>query len=247
MKKIALPLILITSLCVGAGKPAKKRSVKAEKSVPVEQSVESPVEKSPRVEHVRKGMAQNRIANVIYDRWSPRAMSGESISDEQIKSLFEAVRFAPSSYNGQPWRFVYAKRETGHWVTLFNLLVDFNKTWCINAALLGVIISKNTYDNGNPNPTHSFDAGAAWQNLSLQGSIDGLVVHGMSGFDYAQAKEVLQIPDGYTIEAMFAVGKPGPLESLPEYLRKIEAPSPRNPIESFIFEGVFKEQQDGAE
>ena len=191
--------------------------------------------------HPRKGMAEYRVSDVIYDRWSPRAMSGESISEQQLKTLFEAARFAPSSFNGQPWRFVYAIKNSKYWNVFFDLLVDFNKMWCKNASALVVIISKNDYEKGQPNPTHSFDTGAAWQNIALQGSLDGLVVHGMSGFDYQKAKEVLHVPEGYTVEAMFAVGKPGALEELPEDMQKTENPAPRKTQNHFVFEGVFQE------
>src|SRR5213594_1415571 len=102
------------------------------------------------------------VLNLIINRWSPRAMSGEPISDVQLMTLFEAARWAPSSYNNQPWRFIYAKRNSKHWDTILNLLVDFNKQWCANASALVVIISKKTFDyNGKPSVTHQFDSGAA--------------------------------------------------------------------------------------
>ena len=85
------------------------------------------------------------INSIFTNRWSPRAMSGEKISNEQLLSLFEAARWAPSSYNGQPWRFIYAHRETAHWDTLFNLLIPFNQGWAKNSAVLVVIISKKTF------------------------------------------------------------------------------------------------------
>lgn len=187
-----------------------------------------------------------KVANSIINRWSPRAMSGESISNEELLSLFEAARWAPSSYNSQPWRFVYAKRDSKDWQTLFDLLVPFNQEWCKNAAVLIVIISKNDLeypkDSGEfqPSRTHSFDTGAAWENLALQGSMNGLVVHGMEGFDYDKAKEVLHVPDGYTVEAMCAVGKPGNKEDLPEEMQEYENMSDRNPVKDFVLEGSFK-------
>ena len=149
------------------------------------------------------------IEKLILNRWSPRALSGESITDEQLMTLFEAARWAPSSYNNQPWRFIYAKRDTAQWNTLFNLLGDFNKSWAHNAAVLVVIFSAEKTDKGYPIRTHSFCTGAAWQNLALQAFSMGLVAHGMEGFDYDKAKKDLRIPEGYTVEAMCAIGKPG--------------------------------------
>src|SRR5579885_1803542 len=88
-------------------------------------------------------IADYPVADIIVDRWSPRAMSGELITDQELMSLFEAARWAPSSYNGQPWRFIYAKRDTQQWYSLFNLLIDFNKQWVDKAAVLIVVVSKN--------------------------------------------------------------------------------------------------------
>jgi nitroreductase len=175
-------------------------------------------------------------------RWSARAFSGEPITDQELMQLFEAARWAPSSFNNQPWRFVYAKKGTPAWDTLFNLMVDFNKSWAHNAGALIVIASKETTEKNHAIPTHSFDTGAAWQNLALQAASMGLVAHGMSGFDYAKAKEVLHIPDGYTVEAMIAIGRPGSVENLPEELRAMESAKDRNPVESFTFEGRFPDQ-----
>jgi len=180
------------------------------------------------------------IHPVILNRWSPRSMTGESLTDDELMPLFEAARWAPSSYNNQHWRFVYAKRETEHWDMLFNLLVEFNQQWCKNAAALVVIVSKKTFDhNDKPARTHSFDAGAAWENLAIEGTQRGFVVHGMEGFDYDKAKEVLGIPDDYQVEAMCAIGKRGKKEDLPADMQEKEAPSDRRPLKEIVFEGKF--------
>lgn len=182
------------------------------------------------------------IVDLIVDRWSPRAMSGASITDDELMTLFEAARWAPSSFNGQPWRFIYAKRDTPAWNSIYDLMVQANKDWAKNAAVLIVIVSRNTFTyNNKPSRTHSFDTGSAWENLALQGSAMGLVVHGMEGFDYDKAKEVLRIPDGYTVEAMCAIGHPGKKEDLPAKMQEAEKPSDRKPLTEFAFEGVFKE------
>lgn len=180
------------------------------------------------------------VAPYIIDRWSPRALSGASISDQELMTLFEAARWAPSSYNNQPWHFIYAKRGTESWQRLFNLMVGFNQSWAQRAAVLIVLISSNTFENGKPSRTHSFDSGAAWENLALQAAYMGLIAHGMEGFDYARAKKELSIPDGYTVEAMIAVGKPGEIEDLPKEVQEREKPSDRKPLTASISEGVFK-------
>jgi nitroreductase len=180
---------------------------------------------------------------VFPQRWSPRALSGKEITEEELFSTFEAARWAPSSYNNQPWRFLYARRNTAAWDLFFNLLVEPNKVWCKNAAVLVVVISKTTFDhNGKPSKTHSYDTGAAWGYLALQGSMNNLVVHGMQGFDYAKAKEVLEIPDDYQVEAMAAIGRPGRKEDLPEEVQKREMPSDRKKISEISFEGKFQKK-----
>ena len=185
--------------------------------------------------------ADHAIDNLFLDRWSPRAMSGEEIPQEDLMVLFEAARWAPSSYNNQPWRILYARRNSEHWPLFFDLLMDVNKGWARNAGVLLLFISKTTLDlNGKPSITHSFDAGAAWENLALQGMLKGYVVHGMQGFDYERAKVVLNVPDGYRVEAMAAIGKPGAKETLPEELQKREAPNARRKLEDTIREGPFQ-------
>ncbi len=196
------------------------------------------MKEDPAIHQTRK--PDHPIHPLILNRWSPRAMTGEALSEGEILSLFEAARWAPSCYNEQPWRFLYAKRDTPHWPQFFNLLVDFNKQWCQNAAVLGLALSRKTFErNGKPSATHSFDAGAAWENLSLEGTSRGLVVHGMGGFDYQKAKHDLKVPDEYEVLAMFAIGKRAPKESLPDELRKREAPAERKKLGEFVFQGEF--------
>lgn len=190
---------------------------------------------------VKQRKSDYPIDSLFINRWSPRALSGESMSDEELFILFEAARWAPSSYNGQPWRFIYAKRETPAWQTIFDLMVPFNQSWAKNAAVLVVVISRNKFEfNGKPEKTHSYDTGAAWQNLSLQAHLSGIVAHGMEGFDYERAKKVLAIPDDYTVEAMIALGKPGNVKDLPAELQEKEVLSDRKTVKEIAFEGKFK-------
>ncbi|MBV9673614.1 MAG: nitroreductase family protein [Verrucomicrobia bacterium] len=188
-----------------------------------------------------KRQADHPVEKIFLDRWSPRAMSGDSISQEELLTLFEAARWAPSSYNNQPWRFLYAHRDTPEWPAFLDLLVDANKIWAKNAAVLVLIVSKKTFDhNSKPSITHSFDAGAAWGSLALQASQSGLVTHGMQGFDYDKAKTVLQIPDEFQVEAMVAIGRPGRKEDLPPEVQERETPNGRRPLAASIFEGAFR-------
>jgi nitroreductase len=184
--------------------------------------------------------ADHLIEPLFLQRWSPRAMNGEPLREGEILSLFEAARWAPSTYNEQEWRFLYGRRETPEWATFFNLLVEGNQAWCDQAAMLGVVLSHKVFTrNGKPNPVHTFDAGLAYENLALQGAAMGLVVHGMQGFDYERARRDLNVPEDYSVEAMFAVGRPGDPAKLPESLRDKEQPSGRKPVEEIICEGKF--------
>ncbi len=179
-------------------------------------------------------------ADLFVRRWSPRAMSGVAVPPDVLLRLFEAARWAPSSYNGQPWRFLYAVRDTPHWLTLFGLMGEFNQGWCARAGALVVIVSRKQFEhNGQPSITHSYDAGAAWENFALQGSMLGLVVHGMQGFDYDKARRDLHVPEPFQVEAMAAVGYPGDPATLDESLRQREQPSDRKPLSEIVFEGRF--------
>ncbi len=184
-------------------------------------------------------IATFQIDRIFLDRWSPRAMSGEEIPEEELMKLFEAARWAPSSMNNQPWRILYALRGSEHWPSFFNLLVDSNKVWCVNAAALVLFVSKTTHESGAPCRTHSYDCGAAWMSFALQGFMNGLVIHGMQGFDYDLARTSLGIPDGYDVEAMAAVGRPGRVEDLPENLQKREIPSGRRTADTTVCAGPF--------
>ncbi len=181
------------------------------------------------------------INPLILNRWSPRSMTGEELNNNDIMSLFEAARWAPSSFNNQPWRFIYAKRNTGYWDRLFNLLADGNKTWAKNAALLAVVISRKNFEfNGKPARTHQFDAGSAWENLALEASSRGIVAHGMQGFDYEKAKAELKIPADFEVMAMIAIGKRGPKENLPTELQDKEKPNDRKALKDIIMEGTYR-------
>ncbi|MDT7779777.1 MAG: hypothetical protein QOC99_2289 [Acidobacteriota bacterium] len=185
--------------------------------------------------------AEYPIEELFLDRWSPRALSGETIDEKELLTLFEAARWAPSSYNNQPWRMLYARRDTEHWPLFLGLLVEGNRAWAKDAAALVLFVSKETFDfNGQPYPTHSFDTGAAWENLALQATLKGLVTHGMQGFDYERARTELNIPEGFRVEAMAAVGRPGDPATLPEEMKKREAPSDRKPLAEIICEGAFR-------
>lgn len=180
------------------------------------------------------------IHPLLQSRCSPRSMNGDEITFPELMALFEAARWTPSSFNGQPWRFIYAQKKTPHWLKFFDLLVDSNKQWVEKASVLVLVISYNLFSHNHKTArTHSFDTGAAWMALTLEATYRDLVAHAMEGFDYTKAKEVFSIPDDYTVEAMIAVGKPAPIAALPVDLQKKEIPSTRRPLSEIVREGTF--------
>lgn len=181
------------------------------------------------------------IDTLFLDRWSPRAMTGAPIEEHELLTLFEAAHWAPSSGNSQPWRFLYARRDTPEWPLFFDLLNEGNRAWCHRAAALVVLISRTTSEtSGRALVTHSYDTGAAWMSLAFQGWLKGLVVHGMAGFDYARAQRTLDVPDDMTVEAMAAVGIPGNREELPPQHLARESPNGRRPISELVFAGKYR-------
>jgi nitroreductase len=180
--------------------------------------------------------------DIFRSRWSPRSMTGEAVADEDLMAMFEAAHWAPSAANNQPWRFLYARRDDPEWEIFLNLLNEKNQRWCKNAGALVVIVSKTTFDkNDKPSRTHSFDTGAAWGMFALEGARRGLVVHGMQGFSYERAGAGLAVPEGYSVEAMAAVGILDEPSKLPEDLAAREKPSGRKNLAQIIARGAFSD------
>lgn len=189
--------------------------------------------------------SEHPIHPVFLQRWSPRAFSEQAISLEQLNSLFEAARWAPSAFNAQPWRFIYALKDSPEWAGFLDLLLPFNQRWAANASALVFIISKTTFqapgkDSAAPLPSHAFDAGAAWANLALQAQHAGLTTHAMSGFDSERARTLLAVPADYAIQAAVAIGYQAPRENLPEDLQSRELPSQRHALSQLVAQGRFQ-------
>lgn len=183
---------------------------------------------------------ENPVTSLIVDRWSSRAMTGETVPHAHLLSLFEAARWAPSAFNNQPWRFLYAHRDSVHWPLFFDLLGEFNQSWCKNAGVLILLVAKTTFDHsGNSARLYAFDAGAAWENLAIEATNLGLVAHPMEGFDHIKAKPALNIPENYDPMIMIAVGHKAAAETLPESLREREKPSQRKSLAELAFSGPF--------
>lgn len=182
------------------------------------------------------------VDNLFIERRSLRSLSGESISQEDLMSLFEAAKWAPSSYNEQPWRFLYAHRDTPEWDMFFNFLVPVNQEWASRAgALVAIIARRNLKKNDQLNDVYAFDTGAAWENMVLQGDLKGFCVHGIGGFDRQKASRDLLIPEGFEILCMASVGKPSSDISVlsARWAGAEQVPTQRKSLSTFVAQGVF--------
>lgn len=187
-----------------------------------------------------KRKAEYPVHPLFIDRWSPRGMTGEAVSEQELMTMFEAARWAPSSTNAQPWRILYARRDTAHWPAYTSLLFDGNRSWGDRAGALLLFVSHTFNDvMGSASDTHSFDTGAAWENLALQGYLLGLAVHGIAGFHRDRARELLKIPTEFHLEAMVVIGRPGAHDLLSDAHRARETPNDRRPLSRTVCEGEF--------
>lgn len=184
------------------------------------------------------------IDPIFLERWSPRAFDGRAMPEADLLSLIEAARWAPSAFNVQPWRFLYALRGDAHWQQYLELLDSFNRSWAQQASALVFLVSDSLMfaedpTKAKPSRCHSFDAGAAWAQLALQATRMGYQAHGMAGIDYDKSRTSLQIPERYRIEIAIAVGRRAEAVNLPEDLREREVPSSRRPLQELAFAGAF--------
>ncbi len=189
------------------------------------------------------------LNELLKNRYSPRAFSSKAIEEEKVKSLFDAAKWAPSSMNEQPWRFIIARKDDviKH-SQLVNILKEQNQTWAKNAPLLVLVVAKLTHElNGRENHYALYDSASAAAHLTFQAAHLGLYIRQMGGFDKAKAKEVYQIPDGYEPVTVLAIGYKGNLEEFPEDIQKFEkSVRIRKELDEILFEGKFGEPSEVA-
>ena len=166
------------------------------------------------------------IQETIAKRWSPRAYDAtKSVSHEQIIALLEAARWAPSSYNDQPWRFIVCDKTSNPtaWQAAFDCLMPSNQTWVKDAPLLLLGCANTILDmNQQANRFAQYDTGAAAENLVLQAASMGLAAHQMGGFNADAAREAFKIPAQFTPMAMICIGYVGDANNLPDDLKTRE-------------------------
>ena len=189
-------------------------------------------------------IADYPIDPMFLERWSPRAMTGEPILEEDLFTMLEAARWAASAYNSQPWRFIFARCGSGPFDVLLALLNESNRSWAKDASALVVIVSNSMMRPPGAaqdvsSYSHSFDTGAASGYFALQANRMGWYVHGMVGFDMQRAFAELNVPLGFRVEAAFAVGRRDDKAKLPAALQAREQPNQRRPLKEVVFEGAF--------
>jgi nitroreductase len=178
------------------------------------------------------------VHDLVRLRWSPRAFADRPVEPEKLRSLLEAARWAPSSYNEQPWAYLVARREEPEaFARLLSVLVEFNVTWARRAPVLMLSVAKlHLARNGQPNRHAFHDVGLASANLITQATAMGLFVHQMAGIQVEKAREVFVIPEGWEPVAGIALGYLGEPNSLPQALRDRELePRSRKPLREFVF------------
>lgn len=186
---------------------------------------------------------QYPVIDVIRERWSPRAFADRPVECEKLAALFEAARWAASSYNEQPWRFIVAtKNEPAEYDKALGCLAEANQDWANAAPVLVLTVISTTFKkNGNDNRVALHDLGAAAAHIALQATELGLVIHQMAGVDLDKVRETYSVPEGFEPQTAIAIGYPGEPDTLPEgWARDAEtAPRSRSDFGEFVFTGSF--------
>ena len=184
------------------------------------------------------------VHDLIARRWSCRAFdASRKVSREQIVSLLEAARWAPSCFGDEPWRFIVWDKnsDAAAWEKAFGCLVEWNQNWVKNAPVLVLVTANSLFrKNGNPNRWGQYDTGAAAENLCLQAVASGLMAHQMGGFDEDKTRRTFNVPKEFALMAMIAVGYQGDPEILDDNqeLKELElAERARTPLGVHFFEG----------
>jgi nitroreductase len=178
------------------------------------------------------------------ERWSPRAYTGEPMPRETLFTMLEAARWAPSSFNSQPWRFIYALTDTPAFALMLGTLNPLNQRWAARASALVLLVSRTRWvapgaTQESALGAHAFDTGAAWMSFALQARAMGWHTHAIGGYDREALRGALAVPEDHALHAVVAVGRQGPRDGLPADLQAREQPNDRRPLAQSVAEGCF--------
>jgi nitroreductase len=192
--------------------------------------------------HPKHAKPDHPINELISTRWSPYGFSDWVVSDEQIQSIFEAARWAASSYNEQPWSYIIATRDMKEeFDRLLSCLMELNQAWAKSAPVLAIGCYKSNFTHNNtPNRVAQHDLGLAAGNICLQATALGLCVHQMAGILPDKVRELYAVPEGIHPLTALAIGYPADAQTLPESLKqRDQAPRPRKKLPEFVFGGKW--------
>ena len=184
------------------------------------------------------------VIEPVKKRWSPRAFSSKPVEEAKLLSVLEAARWAASSFNEQPWRFIIATQENPEaFERLLSAIKEKNQTWAKLAPVLMLVLAKKTFSNsGGANKHALHDAGQAVATLALQAAALELYIHQMAGILPDKAREIFEVPDDIEVVSALALGYLGDVEQLPEDLQaKEQRERSRKPLAEFVFTGQFGE------
>jgi nitroreductase len=191
----------------------------------------------------KPALNQFSILETFRQRWSPRAFSDKPVETEKLQSIFEAARWAPSSMNEQPWRFIVGIKGDDSWQRIYDTLVEWNQQWAGNAPVLILNLGKRTFTyKGRPNATYHYDTGQAVAMMITEAQNLGLYTHQMGGFSREKAVELLHIPEDFHPLSVTALGYYGDASMLPEDMQESElAARKRRPLREMVYAGQFGE------
>jgi nitroreductase len=188
---------------------------------------------------------EHEVHPLIIERWSPRAFDEEMIPDHELLQMFEAAKWAPSSMNEQPWRFIFARRGEKAFEKMVSLLMPGNAIWAKKAPVLIMTIIKKQFDaNGSPNHSALHDLGLAVGNLSLQAHSLNIGIHQMGGIYHDQAQKVFAIPETFGVVTILAAGYYGDPDQLDLQLKARElAPRTRKNLNTIVYHENFQKEE----
>lgn len=190
------------------------------------------------VNEVKKAPAHEGVHALFHHRWSPRSFADREVSPADLAKVFDAARWAASSYNEQPWRFLVGTRGSETYKKILDSLISFNQLWAGKAPVLILGVAKTKFShNKEPNRVSLYDLGAAASYLTLEAAELGLSTHQMAGFDAEGARKALGIPEDYLIGAVIALGYQGEPSALEneQMLKQETAPRSRKALSEIVF------------
>jgi nitroreductase len=190
------------------------------------------------VHQLKQAPAVEGVLPVVLSRWSPRSFADREVTPADLKRVFEAARWAASSSNEQPWRFLVGTRNSVTYKKIFSSLVSANQDWASSAPVLILGVANTKFSrNGSPNAYALYDLGAAAAILCLEAEFLGLSAHSMAGFDHDAARKSFEIPEDYQLGAAIALGYQGEPAALhnERHLAAEITPRSRKPLNEFVF------------